>query len=43
MQKGKFSDVNLSPQVLVDCVTVCVLMQCVYIHIYRCIPVSMCV
>ena len=30
MRKGKFPDINLSPQVLVDCVTVCVMCACVY-------------
>ena len=43
MRKGKFPDVNLSPQVLVDCVTVCFYM---YTHICECMHtcgVCMCI
>ena len=46
MRKGKFPDVNLSPQVLVDCVTVCVLMHVyifIFVGVFLCVCARVCV
>ena len=47
MRKGRFPDINLSPQVLVDCVTVCVYVcVCMYVYLYTyvyvCVHMYMC-